>query len=754
MNMKKWICLLLVAVMLLPCASLAYAATPTVQWNMDTLAAGELTASLSGVENGKWAILAYYCDGSLDALSSAIVENQTAELTIPIEFVTSGSYTSVYLWDKETLEPQSDVLATLTPSGSSEPEAKEIWVSDNQVSNRASSVAYHTFEAQSGLYRMSFDLTLNENGDCAVLLGDANNGALVYGTSSAILLFTGNGYFATRNGGGSGSYSASAVNLCAAVVGETYRVVMEGDVQANTYTVSITDESGATYTSDTIHARMNAGTLDTIALISNSHNTTVNGDAYSNYKFHISDFFVEGVPLDVTYQGFAGRYYGVKVAATGRYVRGNNGRLSTDYTTIRDDSAKFFTRNMADGGYALVCKSSQNRITSTSTSAGTQLTSAAYSSNDQSQHWVLEPTETYTAEHPSYYLRNLATGVYAADVSGYLVAGTEQNRAELLLEPLDSESLLVQVSKTDAYARLSTTQRKRLEEVYGSLAGDLFGRYGGTAEYTPRQRMDAVFSDCVNGVTDTEASVTAMANLLNSNNNHIYSDSTLGRAVSASLPTAAGVTMTRSEGVYSERKDGAGGYFFWNSTYLSGYKYTLSIYDAEGELQQTITLYVHDDATAKANADVFCQVITQIPYQVRKYIRNVRVRNDSANSFNCGTSDLYIRLNWKTNAASVRSTVVHELGHSIDMSNGSWSQGAGWGDAMAADGFTVSTYARTTLYEDFAEFHRLYFMCYGDQDWQKGLQVLFPNRYASLYRLRNRHLAGFALWEDTETLDY
>lgn len=750
--MKKGLSIALLLTLVLSVYS-AYAAEPTVSWNVVQLETGDLKAVVSGAQDGKIAVLAHYCEDEMNNVVSAEVRNGAAELMLPVDMVSSGSYARVYLWDKGTLEPYSAALSQITPMGVVGADPIGVWVSDNQITNHASSVAYHTFEAQSSLYRIEFNLKIKENGDCAILIGSSDNGNLVYATSSATLLFTGNGYFATRNGRGDGTYSAEAVNLCEANVGVLYNIVIEGDVTENEYKITITDEDEVTAESEVISARKNADMLDTIALISNSHNTSVNGETYSGYKFYVSDFAAEKVELDVTYTGFGGRYYALKLTSSGRYIRGNNGRLSADYTGVNDDSAKFFTRDMADGGYAFVCKSSSNRITSSSAAQGEQLASARYASNDQTQHWALEPSENFTDSHKSYYLKNLETGVYAAvDSTRFLAAGTEDSKEEILFEPLDNESMLVQASKTEAYAQLSSVQRARIEEVYASMASDLFGRYGGTSEYTPRLRMEAIFSDLLNGTISNDTAYTKLSELLNSENNHIYSDSSLGRAVSSSLPTASGVTMEKGSGEYSKRENGEGGYLFWSSTYLSGSKYPLTFYDSEGNVQQTMTLYVHDDSTAKKNADVFCSMITQIPYQVRKYIKNVRIRNDTANSYNCGASDLYIRLNWTSNENNMRSVVLHEFGHSIDMSNGNWSQGGGWNSAMESDMFTVSIYARSSKYEDFAEFHRLYFMCYGNQDWQKGIQVLFPNRYASLYRLRNRHLSGFALWEDTEYL--
>ena len=89
---------------------------------------------------------------------------------------------------------------------------------------------------------------------------------------------------------------------------------------------------------------------------------------------------------------------------------------------------------------------------------------------------------------------------------------------------------------------------------------------------------------------------------------------------------------------------------------------------------------------------------------------------------------------------------VHELGHSLDyhangnpgLSTQHWSQGAAWQNHIKNDIVTVSGYGNSNLYENFAEFARLYWLCYGNRDYQIGIAQLYPNTFASYKRALDR----------------
>ncbi len=709
-----------------------------VSWNDWYWFFGYARADITNAEDGGKAVLAIYSDAddTLLRVTTGTVSNQNANVSAR---VSSGEYVRVFVWDKNSLEPLGEYPFNVTRDGVN---GKGFVFSDNQRANNSNAVGYKSLTPFTGEYALSMILTVSEKGDNAIMIGDSENGELSYNTSSAILLFNGEN-FTVRAGDGNGNYSSEAYVLCPVTVGKSYVVTIAGNTTENSYNIKIKDGENE-YVSGTLTSRRNAEKIDTLALISNGKNTTNNSGYYEDFAFYARNINLsaefEEVVIDYEYKGFAGLYYALK--ADDKYIRGNMGKLSCDYTYVSDDSAMFIPRDMGDGSYAFVCKSSNNRITVSSDAEN--LLSAAYDVNSDNQHWILEESENYSDDNLAYYMKNLSTGEYIGTGNGVLVKTDADRKTEIILEPLYDESLLYLVSKTEAYNALSDSQKKRLEDVYESVAGDVFGRYGGHTEWTPRIRMDNAFRDILSGQLDVAEQRALLFDFLSTANNFIYSGQASYEQISTTIPGTNGLYWTIDEGV-------EGTYDFWRGTMLEGVLYKLSIHESDGTVQQTLSLYVQNDGTAKTNAETFKNVIVQIPYIFRTNLRTVKVRSDSANSYNGGGGDLYIRLNWSPDKNSMRSTVVHELGHIIDSNNGNWSSGGGWKNAIAMDMYTPSTYGGTNSTEDFAEFSRLYFACYSNRDMQRGLQIIMPERYASFGRLRKNNLGGWGLWEDEYT---
>lgn len=733
--MKKVLAIIISMIMLL-------SAVPVnafeVSWNGWYWYFGYARADITNAENGNQAVLAVYSDAD-DTLLRVTRVNVSNGSASPSVRVSSGEYVRVFVWDGETLAPSGDYPFNVTHDGVN---GKGFLFSDNQKANNSNSVGYKSLTPFTGEYTLRMNLTVLEKGDNAIMIGDSANGDLSYGTSSAILLFNGDN-FTVRTGDGNGNYSSEAYVLCPVEEGESYIVTITGNVDTNTYRIVIKCGENE-YKSGELRARRNAEKIDTLALVSNGKNTTNNSGYYEDFAFYGRNIELtaefEEVVIDYKYDGFAGLYYALRT--NGKYIRGNMGKLSCDYTSVRDDSAMFIPRDMGDGSYAFVCRSSNNRITLSEDAQN--LLSSAYNVNGDEQHWVLEESENYSENNLSYYMKNLVTGEYMGVGEDVLIKTNESGKKEITLEPLYNESPLYLVSETEAYNALSDAQKKRIEEVYESVAGDVFGRYGGHSEWTPRIRMDNMFNEILSGQLDNAEQRSLLADFLSTANNFIYSGQASYEQVSTSIPGTEGLYWTVDEGV-------AGNYDFWRGTMLDGVLYKLTIHEADGKAQQTLNLYVQDDGTAKTNAETFKSVIVQIPYIFRTNLRTIKVRSDNANSYNGGGGDLYIRLNWSPDKNAMRSTVVHELGHIIDSNNGYWATGGGWNNAIVSDMYTPSTYGGTNSTEDFAEFSRLYFSCYSNRDMQRGLQIIMPERYASFGRLRRNNLGGWGLWKDEYT---
>ncbi len=737
--MRKVFCLILTMLML---ATSISAGAAGITWSTTNLGTGNVTVTATGVETGDRIAIATYSGGVFSGFNMAWAEGNSDSVSLTVN---AGDDTArAFIWEQDTMMPKmSD--SYMTADGIMD---DATLFSDNQMVNNAEAVGYKTITPLIGDYSVSFDLTVRTVGDNAIILGDSSNGTIGYGEASAIMQFANSTNFQTRRGDGSGSYTEAAETICTFETGKIYHVTIQGNTTTNTYNVIVNDGTNQ-YISSTMTARKDATAagIDTIAFVNNSKNTTVTNGYYTNYNFSATNFEIlneETVEIPKYEYTGLGMYYGLEVVSTGKYVRGNNGKLTADYTSPSDTSAMFLPRDMGDGSHAFVCKSSNNRMTTTGT-ANEQLTSAAYVMTNNTQHWVMEESANYSDTNRTYYLKHIDSGNYVGLSGSNLALVTSANKQEIRFVSVEGESLLARVSKTDAYNLLSAAQRERLESVYESVAGDVFGRYGGTTEWTPRIRMDNMFTEILSGsLTEAEQLAKLEAFLTASSNGYIYDGQASYQTISTSI---AG-----TDGLYWEQDEGtAGTYDFWSGTMLSGMLYKYTIYEADGTAQQTINLYVEDNSTAQTNAANFREVLLNIPYEFRQYLSTAKIRNDAANYYNGGGGTLYIRINWTPDQNSMRSTVVHELGHILDQACGTWSNGSGWAAAKSADMYSASGYANSSNAEDFAEFCRMYFAAYGNPDMQKGLQVIMPERYASFGRLRQNNLGGWGLWEDEYT---
>lgn len=738
--MKKVTSLVLVMLML---ATSISASAAGITWSTTTLGTGNVTVTATGVEEGDRIAIATYSGGVFSGFNMAWAEGNSDSVSLTVN---SGDDTArAFIWEQTSMIPK---MSDSYMNGDGIMDSETLF-SDNQMVNNATAVGYKTITPLIGDYSVSFDLTVRTVGDNAIILGDSSNGTIGYGEASAIMQFANSTNFQTRRGNGTGGYSEAAETICSFQTGKIYHVTIQGNTTTNTYNVIVNDGTNQ-YISSTMTARTNAteAGIDTIAFVNNSKNTNVVNGYYTNYNFSATNFEIlneETVEVPkYEYTGFEGMYYGLEVVSTGKYVRGNNGKLTADYSSASNTSAMFIPRDMGDGSHAFVCKSSNNRMT-TSGTVNAELTSSGYVLTNNTQHWVMEKSASYTETNRTYYLKHIDTGNYVGLSGSNLALVSNANKKEIRFVPVEGESLLARVSKTDAYNLLSSAQRERLESVYESVAGDVFGRYGGTAEWTPRIRMDNMFTEILSGsLTEAEQLAKLEEFLTASSNGYIYDGQASYQTISTSI---AG-----TDGLYWEQDEGtAGTYDFWSGTMLSGMLYKYTIYEADGTAQQTINLYVEDQTTAQTNAANFREVLLNIPYEFRKNLHTAKIRNDGANYYNGGGGTLYIRINWTPNQNDMRSTVVHELGHILDQACGTWSNGSGWAAAKSADMYSASGYANSSNAEDFAEFCRMYFAAYGNPDMQKGLQVIMPERYASFGRLRQNNLGGWGLWEDEYT---
>lgn len=181
---------------------------------------------------------------------------------------------------------------------------------------------------------------------------------------------------------------------------------------------------------------------------------------------------------------------------------------------------------------------------------------------------------------------------------------------------------------------------------------------------------------------------------------------------------------------------------------LTGYKVVATYYSDKdkSEVEQTVTIYGRSESVVKSLAQGF----SYIPYQVRKYITNIRDYYNTANQFNCGAKDMYVRTTWNQNAGSFATTAAHECGHSISATWGWVCSTSRWKNAISADLNYVSGYGSNNSSEDFAEFVQFATSCAGDAELLRELKVMFPNRFKVLRDVMREQNGGSCILDIVE----
>lgn len=339
---------------------------------------------------------------------------------------------------------------------------------------------------------------------------------------------------------------------------------------------------------------------------------------------------------------------------------------------------------------------------------------------DGAEQFLLEKAKDWSEDTLSYYLYHPQSGLYiGVDENKKLYAYGKTKPEDSFLFTKTGYSAVGLLTTLPGYAQLSEEHKKRVLDVYGGVGARSLFRWGGldtewTLENALRQTAVSIYEnrDTTTAEEQAEAIKNGMAIAVYHNQTSYYD-----------LPELPGITGIKTE--FTEGEEGT--YDFWRGTMLSGKKHTFSIIDEYGT--HTMTIYIENQSTAQTNAANLMEAIKQIPYPLRRNIKTIKVRNDGANSYNCGQNDLYMRVNWTPSVNAIAQYLTHEFGHSMDYSynvNGSKD----WEKAMAADILKVSDYGSNNGYEDFAEFGRLYFQQYGNYNAMYALRQLYPNRYS------------------------
>lgn len=170
----------------------------------------------------------------------------------------------------------------------------------------------------------------------------------------------------------------------------------------------------------------------------------------------------------------------------------------------------------------------------------------------------------------------------------------------------------------------------------------------------------------------------------------------------------------------------------WNGAKREGFKQTITFDDGH-----SVTLYTPiKDAGER---DTVPKALASLPASLRVMLNYVTVEPyGTANEFNGGGDNMWVRLAGPADIGVLDSTLSHEIGHLL-MSKTDCA--LTWEAALEKDILSVSHYGRLNPSEDFAEFTRLYLGTYGQPDHLKSLHKIFPARMAEFERVLAQ--AGF-----------
>jgi hypothetical protein len=180
--------------------------------------------------------------------------------------------------------------------------------------------------------------------------------------------------------------------------------------------------------------------------------------------------------------------------------------------------------------------------------------------------------------------------------------------------------------------------------------------------------------------------------------------------------TERGEINVRAPYVLSEPQ--ATEYDGWHGSKRQGFKHIVTIQ------QQQFTIYT-PAADSPEREDV-AQAIAGLPATLRRLLKRVLVEPyGTANEFNGGGDQIWVRRGGPTPLSMLDDTLSHEIGHILMNHTDCYRP---WQDAIAQDVLSVSHYGRMNPSEDFGEFVRLFLSTRGDEAQIASLRQLFPAR--------------------------
>lgn len=239
------------------------------------------TVTANGAVSGLMVITQFADDGALVDVKTTpvtVVAGGTQDVDIVYNYDAGAVEVKAFVIDSLTgIKPLANTATAVVPGA---PLHATIWQSLDSL---------HDVSAATGKVRYTFDFVDNGCNDAAIILGNGDilkqgNGSYnFFGNGSIDLLFaSGKLYYRDDVG---------KIDICDYTPGEKVHVVVEADVAAKTYTVTVTTAAGETTAANggNINFRTKVDTIDTLAIVENANNGSYGDKA----PFDLYDLNVE-----------------------------------------------------------------------------------------------------------------------------------------------------------------------------------------------------------------------------------------------------------------------------------------------------------------------------------------------------------------------------------------------------------------------------------------------------------------------------
>lgn len=392
--------------------------------------------------------------------------------------------------------------------------------------------------------------------------------------------------------------------------------------------------------------------------------------------------------------------------------------IESNAVVVRETGTSLRLKDLSEGEVAFVDgQNSKRRIADS-------LRTLPYIPGSASQRWKM------VAAEDGYYIQNSAGGYLAISGSEAVIA-QEPYLFELNLY---GETPFTLMTSLDGYKLLPAATQERIEEIFTSVGATVFPDGTNTTSYL--EKCESKFAD----LYEKRAELTPQE----------QKDEIV--KIVSETPIFGGVNEFRNidelpggDATFTKDSITTENRYIWDIG-TADYKKISVTYKTE-TTTQTVNFFCED--VDYANVDSAIEALGKFPYEYRKFIKEVCVYKTRGNSaYYCDGEVLTVALSSYMNVAGMMRGFAHELGHSVDFRANypwTWSEGDTWRNAEKADMTVISDYGNQygddgvkNYYEEFAEFARMYFQCYGNRDRQIGMQQLFPQQFASFGRLLDK----------------